>query len=111
MPPGSRPQRKPPRRSRASESPHDEASVAGRWVDDVHERLAGRISAKVVGEQLDAAIEDTGARPRRVGSDDDVRQIVERRRWLERLVAERVEDRAADRAVAEGAEERPLVNQ
>ena len=83
----------------------DLRSVPGGRVDDVEERLAGGETTEVVAEQLDAAVEDPAARPRRVGRDDDVGQVVERRRRLERLVTERVEDRPADRPVAERSEE------
>src|SRR5207245_4619663 len=68
-------------------------SVAGGGVDHVEQRLAGRVATEVVAEQLDAPIEDAAARPRGVGRHDHVRQVVERRRRRQRLVAARVEDR------------------
>ena len=43
-----------------------------------------------------------------MGRHDHVRQAVEGRVGLERLLAERVEDRAADRPLAQGAQEGPL---
>ena len=51
------------------------------------------------------------ARPRRVGRDDDVRQVVEGRCRRQRLVAEGVEHGAADAPLAQRAEQRPFVDE
>src|SRR3954454_863742 len=86
-------------------------SVARARVDHVEQRLAGREPAEVVAEQVDAPVEDARARPRRVRRHDDVRPVIERRRRGEGLVAERVEDGAAEMPVVERAEQRALVDE
>src|SRR5712671_1684393 len=64
------------RRARLAAGP---ASVPGGRVDYVEQRLAGGVAAEVVAEELDAPVENAPAGPRRVGRDDDVGQVVERR--------------------------------
>src|SRR6478752_9027901 len=54
-------------------------SVARARVDHVEQRLTGREPAEVVAEEVDASVEDAGARPRGVRRDDHVREVVERR--------------------------------
>src|SRR5436189_4579663 len=79
-------------------------SVPGAGVDEIDQLLAGGEQPEVVAEELDAAIEDAAGGPGRVGRHDDVRQVVERRGRRQRLLAERVEDRATDAALAQGAQ-------
>src|SRR4051794_11970511 len=86
-------------------------SVARAGVDHVEQRLAGREPSQVVAEQVDAPVQDARARPRGVGRHDDVRPVIERRRGRQRLVAERIEDGAAEMTVIERAEQGALVDE
>src|SRR3954452_25057771 len=86
-------------------------SVPRAGVDHVEQRLARREAPEVVAEQVDAPVEDARARPRRVRGYDDVRHVVERRRFRQRLIAERVEDGASEMAILERPDQGALIDE
>ena len=67
--------------------------------------------AQVVAEQLDAPVEHAAAGPRRVGREDEVGHVVQRRVGRQRLLPERIQHGAAHGAAAERPHQRPLVDE
>jgi hypothetical protein len=86
------------------------ASVAGLRIDDIAQLLAAQKTVKVVAEQIDGFVPMRRAKARAVRRDDDVRQRPVWTRWLEWLVIEDVEHRAADLAAPQRLLERVVVD-
>ena len=83
------------------------ASVSGRGVHPVVERLPGNVAPQVRGEELDAPVQDAAARPGRVRREDDIGQVVERRARWQRLVAEPSRPSSSARSSARSTTRRP----
>src|SRR5207249_1359380 len=75
------------------------ASVAKPLVHDVEERLAGRVAAQVLDEEVDAALANCPARGGVVRRDQHVGQVPEGAVGPERLLAVGVEAGAGDPAL------------
>src|SRR5262245_40131326 len=86
-------------------------SVPRAGIHHVPECLAAAEADEVVAEQVDAAVEDPGRRPGRMRRQDHVRHVPVGRGLRQRLVAKRVERGAPDPVVAEGADERRVVDE